>query len=153
MLFSEVRLGNSAYDWNTMPKSRSEGGNAEISLPACMTVPEVCISRPAIARRKVVLPQPEGPRKQMNSPSYTSSDTLSSAVKSPNFLLNRSILRYGFTLPLLPACCSLISISIVGDGISSWYYKQAAENKNGLTTGNDQAAFYTNIILILWIRF
>ncbi len=52
-----------------MPKSRWFGGSAEMSRPAWRMRPEVWMSSPAIARSSVVLPQPEGPRKQTNSPS------------------------------------------------------------------------------------
>ena len=37
-----------------------------------------------MARKSVVLPQPEGPRKQTNSPSKISSEMSFSAWKSPN---------------------------------------------------------------------
>src|SRR6476620_7293605 len=61
MLAATVRFGNRAYDWKTMPKSRCEAGRLEISLPAWKMRPEVWMSRPAIARSSVVLPQPERP--------------------------------------------------------------------------------------------
>ena len=51
-----------------MPKSRAAGGRPETSRPPSSIVPSSCGSRPAIARSSVVLPQPEGPRKQTNSP-------------------------------------------------------------------------------------
>ena len=76
-----------------MPKSRSEGGKAEMSRPACSIEPRVWISRPAIARSKVVLPQPEGPRKQTNSPSKTSSAMSWRARKSPKLLDRSRMLR------------------------------------------------------------
>jgi len=55
--------------------------------------PVVWMSRPAIARRRVVLPHPEGPRKQTNSPSTISSEMSSRAVKAPNCLVRRLIRR------------------------------------------------------------
>ena len=66
-----------------MPKSRLAGGSAETSRPFWWMVPEVCGSRPAMARSSVVLPQPEGPRKQTNSPSAISRLISPRAVKSP----------------------------------------------------------------------
>src|SRR5271170_5549707 len=42
--------------------------------------PLVCTSRPAIMRRVVVFPQPEGPRMTRNSPSKISSETSSTAT-------------------------------------------------------------------------
>jgi hypothetical protein len=48
-------------------------------------VPESGVSNPAIIRRLVVLPLPEGPSKEKNSPSAMSSETASTAAVSPNF--------------------------------------------------------------------
>src|SRR5450432_234761 len=45
--------------------------------------PEVGSSRPAIIRRVVVLPQPEGPSRQKNSPSWTAKLARFTARKSP----------------------------------------------------------------------
>ena len=39
-----------------------------MSRPAWKMPPAVCVSSPAMMRSRVVLPQPEGPRKQTNSP-------------------------------------------------------------------------------------
>src|SRR4051812_38107030 len=44
--------------------------------------PEVCFSSPAIMRRSVVLPQPEGPSRTRNSPSRVARSTPSTAVCS-----------------------------------------------------------------------
>ena len=52
-------------------------------------VPASCGSRPAITRSSVVLPQPEGPRKQTSLPFSTSSETLSSAVNGAEALGQR----------------------------------------------------------------
>src|SRR3989338_4653343 len=49
-------------------------------------LPLVISSRPAIMRRVVVLPQPEGPSKTTNSPSWMLRETSLTAVTSPNFL-------------------------------------------------------------------
>ena len=48
-----------------------------------MHAPAVGSTKPATMRRVVVLPQPEGPSRTRNSPSATSSDTSSAALKSP----------------------------------------------------------------------
>ena len=64
-----------------------------MSRPACSICPLVWGSRPAIARRSVVFPHPEGPRKQTNSPSWTSREMRSRAVYSPNFLVRLRIRR------------------------------------------------------------
>jgi len=55
-----------------------------MSRPFWMIEPVVCDSRPAMQRKSVVLPQPEGPRKQMNSPVPTPSEMSRSATKFPN---------------------------------------------------------------------
>ena len=48
--------------------------------------PAVCFSRPAIIRKRVVLPHPDGPRRTRNSPSRTARSTPSTAVWSPHSL-------------------------------------------------------------------
>ena len=70
-----------------MPKSRCAGGRCDTSRPAISMLPASCASRPAITRSSVVLPQPEGPRKQTSLPFSTSSETSSSAVKAPKRLV------------------------------------------------------------------
>src|SRR5882672_9166015 len=55
--------GYSAKSWNTKAMSRAEAGSAVTSSPSSRMRPEVGSSRPAIMRKVVVLPQPEGPRK------------------------------------------------------------------------------------------
>ena len=60
--------GNSAYDWNTMLTSRLFGETPVTSRPSRKTVPPVGSSKPAIIRIVVVLPQPDGPSSEKNSP-------------------------------------------------------------------------------------
>src|SRR5690349_7248958 len=52
-----------------------------------MTSPDVARSRPAIMRSVVVLPQPEGPRRQTTSPAPTERSASRTAVKSPKRLV------------------------------------------------------------------
>src|SRR5262249_22662590 len=54
--------------------------------PPIRRSPLVCCSSPQMMRRKVVLPQPEGPSKTMNSPLGTSKLMPLMAGTSPNFL-------------------------------------------------------------------
>src|SRR5262252_3795001 len=54
------------------------------SSPPSRISPEVGSSNPAIMRRVVVLPQPEGPSMTKNSPSSTVKVEPLTAVKSPN---------------------------------------------------------------------
>ena len=53
------------------------------SLPPRWISPEVGSSRPAIMRSVVVLPQPEGPSRQMNSPLSTTRSMPSTETTSP----------------------------------------------------------------------
>ncbi|MNY12208.1 hypothetical protein D3C86_1452770 [compost metagenome] len=69
MFSPTVMCGNSARDWNTMPKLRRCAGVLPMSSPSRRISPPVRVSRPAIMRSKVVLPQPEGPRKHTSLPS------------------------------------------------------------------------------------
>ena len=50
-----------------MAMSRSLGSTSFISLPPMVSSPPEMSSRPAIIRRVVDLPQPEGPTSTMNS--------------------------------------------------------------------------------------
>ena len=68
MLSATVMFGNSAYDWKTIPTLRLFGGRCVMSAPSTMIVPAVGCSKPAIIRSVVVLPQPDGPRNDTNSP-------------------------------------------------------------------------------------
>ena len=79
MFCATVMCGNSASFWNTMEVGRSAAGTPAMSSPSMRIVPEVVSSKPATCFRSVVLPQPEGPTRAMNSPCRTSSDTPFSA--------------------------------------------------------------------------
>jgi hypothetical protein len=52
---------------------RRSGGDAGHVLPVDEDVPEVGVSNPPIMRSTVDLPEPDGPRRQTNSPSATDS--------------------------------------------------------------------------------
>ncbi len=70
-----------------MAMLRFSGGRSFMRCPAMMTSPAVARSRPAIMRRVVVLPQPEGPSRQTTSPAATDRSASRTAVKSPNVLV------------------------------------------------------------------
>src|SRR6185312_4219281 len=81
--------GHTAYDWNTMPMSRSRGetsrpraGSDTTRSPIEMRPPVGC-SSPATQRKVVVLPQPEGPSSTTISPAGTSKLTPSTAGRIP----------------------------------------------------------------------
>src|SRR3954453_1333798 len=63
---------------------------AVMSVPCRRTRPVSGVSNPAIIRRLVVLPQPDGPSIEKNSPSRISRVTRSTAVWLPNRLLTPS---------------------------------------------------------------
>src|SRR5262245_27728001 len=73
-----------------MAMSRSFGGTSFTTRSPMRSVPEEISSRPAIIRRLVVFPQPEGPTSTMNSPSPISRLRSFTAWKSPYTLLTFS---------------------------------------------------------------
>ena len=69
MFPATVMFGNSAYDWKTIPTLRWFGGSVgDVRRRRSMMRPAVGFSKPAIIRSVVVLPQPDGPRNETNSP-------------------------------------------------------------------------------------
>ena len=76
-------FGNSAYDWKTMPTLRWFGLRYVMSVPSTTIVPAVGFSKPAIIRSVVVLPQPDGPRNETNSPRTASRLKSSTATVPP----------------------------------------------------------------------
>ena len=79
------RCGNSAYCWKTMLTGRLSGGSLR-DIAAAKQDP----TRRSAARSRrssasvVVLPQPDGPSSEKNSPEWTSSETPSTARTVPN---------------------------------------------------------------------
>src|SRR6266536_663394 len=67
-----------------MPQSRFSGGSPVTSRSPIRIEPAVGGSKPAIMRRVVVLPQPDGPRSAMSSPSAIRRERASTARTSPN---------------------------------------------------------------------
>ena len=55
-------------------------------MPLTKIVPEVGFSRSAITRRNVVLPQPDGPMKETNSPLRIVRSTSDSALTGPSLV-------------------------------------------------------------------
>src|SRR5215471_15927382 len=66
-----------------------------MSRPPWTTLPSSCVSSPAMIRRRVVLPQPDGPRKVTSCPRPTASAMSRSAVNLPKRLVTPASLRYG----------------------------------------------------------
>src|SRR5215831_2366991 len=67
-----------------MAMRRSRGVRSFTTRPPIRISPAVGVSRPAIIRKSVVFPEPEGPRKTRNSPSRVSKSTLLTAPSSPS---------------------------------------------------------------------
>src|SRR5438874_2014563 len=66
-----------------MARSRSRGSRSVTSRSPIVIVPPEIVSRPASMRRSVVLPQPDGPTRTMNSPLSIVRLTSSTAVTPP----------------------------------------------------------------------
>mgnify|MGYP003694426599 CR=1 FL=1 len=86
MLRRTFMCGYSANSWNTNAMSRCEARLKVTSSSPRKIWPEVGSSSPAIMRSVVVLPQPEGPSRQKNSPSRTVKVESFTATKSANAL-------------------------------------------------------------------
>src|SRR5262245_61702798 len=83
-----------------------------MSRPFCTMRPALCVSRPAMMRSSVVLPQPEGPSRQTNSPWATDRLTSRSAEKPPKSLETPSTPT---ALPLLGFCFGVIALVPFGE--------------------------------------
>ncbi len=73
-----------------MLMGRSLGGRRPMSKPWTLMLPSVGNSRPAIMRSVVVLPHPDGPSSEKNSPSAMERWSSSTATTSPNRLMTPS---------------------------------------------------------------
>ena len=89
-----------------MAMSRSIGGTSLTTVSPIRISPELTASRPAIMRSVVVLPQPEGPTKTMNSLSRMCRSTSFTTWLASNILLSlrtiTSAIAYPFTEPVRP---------------------------------------------------
>ena len=75
---------------------RAYGAMPATSLPSITIVPDVGVSKPPIDRNNVVLPQPDGPSSEKNSPRRMSSDTFfSTGVVSNVFQTSRTLTEIG----------------------------------------------------------
>ena len=75
--------GNSAYCWNTVLTLRWYGGVFDTSSPSRRMRPVEGDSKPASMRSVVVLPQPEGPSIEKNSPRAMAKCASCTATKAP----------------------------------------------------------------------
>ena len=68
-MFSHTGIsGNSARFWKISAVGRWFGRMSRMSWPPILILPWLGRMKPEIIRRIVVLPQPDGPRKEKNSP-------------------------------------------------------------------------------------
>src|SRR5579872_5274681 len=72
-------------------------------MPLTSSVPEVGCCKSAITRNIVVLPQPDGPIKETNSPSATCRSTLESASTWPSAVSKVSEIAFASTTSRLDA--------------------------------------------------
>lgn len=87
-MFSRTLMcGNSAKFWNTSAIFRLRAGTGVTRWPPMWTSPSVGFSRPAMVRRSVVFPHPEGPTRTRSSPSRISMSMPSTASTSPKRLV------------------------------------------------------------------
>ena len=124
-----VMCGNSAYSWNTVLTSRRWAGRPVTSTPPSLITPAVGSSNPAIMRRTVVFPEPDGPRIAKSSPSETDRSAPSTATMPvPN----------SFRTPISSTCGSRTASGtftadcapIVSEGMAN------RMNSNGRTAGH-----------------
>src|SRR6185437_13327454 len=80
--------------------SRWSGLKSFIRFPAMMTSPALARSSPAMMRKVVVLPHPEGPNRQTTSPAETLRLTFLTAVNAPKLFVTprSSIVDMGLSL-------------------------------------------------------
>ena len=80
MFCSTVSHGKTPYSWKITPRS---GPGPVISRPAEVTRPALGRASPAASFNSEVLPQPDGPSSDRNSPRPSVSDTSSTAQIPP----------------------------------------------------------------------
>src|SRR5215213_8904095 len=83
-----------------MPTLRWLGALLVISALSRVILPAVGVSNPATIRSVVVLPQPEGPRNETNSPFSTSRLKFWTANESANFLETSVRVKYAMLIPV-----------------------------------------------------
>ena len=86
MFFATDMCGKRAWLWKARPMFRLWVGTLLTRRSSNQISPSVRSISPATIRRVVVLPQPEGPSRVMNSPCWMSALTWSTATVEPNVL-------------------------------------------------------------------
>src|SRR6185312_9055238 len=88
---------NRAYCWNTKPALRVRAGMSSQFRSAKRTLPLSANSNPPRMRNRVVLPDPEGPSREMKPPWGATKLAPFRAAKRPNFLDTESTFNIGFS--------------------------------------------------------
>src|ERR1700753_2665073 len=83
-----------------MPRPRLFGFMCVMSRPSSVMVPWVGSTKPAIICKVVVLPQPDGPSSETNSPFSTDRFTSATACRSPNDFVTFVSVRNDMIWPL-----------------------------------------------------
>ena len=83
MFSRTLRCGKRAYDWNTIEIRRCAGASDVTSRPSIRIRPSDGVSRPAIMRSVVDLPQPEGPSRTTSLPEGVAKEMRSTALAAP----------------------------------------------------------------------
>ena len=82
------------------------GGTSVIACPSMKISPSLGNSKPAIMRRSVVLPQPEGPSSEKNSPWRIAISAASTAVTSPKRLVTAAMWMKAVVQGRRPPSCA-----------------------------------------------
>ena len=137
--FAAVSQGNSADSWNMSATRRSPVDSS----------PEVGASSPATSDSRVLLPHPDAPIRQTNSPGATDSDTRSratSAVSPRPKVLDTSSIRMA-----VPALVSSSPGSVVmGAPLAAWEWADAP----GITPGGvapRESMLMGSPVLLRWL--
>ena len=89
ILRATLRCGKRAPCCGTYPVDLLWGANESEESPTnCAPkrmVPPLGVSKPAIARKRVVLPQPEGPKRDAISPEFSEKERSEITFRFPNF--------------------------------------------------------------------
>ena len=116
-----------------MDMGRLLGGRVTMSSPSRTTRPEVVSSKPATMRSVVVLPQPEGPRRVMNSPGAMSRLMRSTAVTSLPRLAKTFVTSHSWRWPAVAVSLMVLMVGswwsfvvLVASGMARWSDRPAA---------------------------
>src|SRR6266513_331010 len=100
-----------------MPSPRAAGLIVVRSRPPRLIVPALGSTKPAIICSVVVLPQPDGPRSDTNSPFSTPRDSPSTTVTSPKHLVRDWSTRNDISAPLWRAALTMSALDLASPAL------------------------------------